>query len=144
MTSRISSISNTSVNTIRNLINVQRNLKGGIILGLSCVFCIGCVTVLKKKDFLPYKEEGYVEVLHAFENIYFEANPKVVDYIWYKFKDDKSWSFKTPVYIKYITSDIRSVPNFKGNKVKIKGSETHEIVVNKIRGTIIQRGIIYK
>jgi len=142
MNSRISSISN--IHNIRKLLNVQRNLKNGIILGLTCIFCVGCASVINKKDFLSIKEEGYVETLNAYENIYFEANPEVINYIWYKFSDSGPWSFKTPVYIKYITSKTLCVPTFKGKKIKISGNETHEIVVNKERGTIVQRGIVYK
>jgi len=135
----------SSISTVRNLLNIQKNLKNGIILGLSCIFCIGYAVVVKKKDFDSIKEEGFVETLNTYENIVFEAKSDTVKYVWYKFiGNPECWSFKNPVYINFITSEKQSVPDFNGKKIRVLGSETHEIVVNKKCGTIIQRGIVYK
>jgi hypothetical protein len=127
------------------MVRANRNLKSGIIIGFSCVFCIISASVIKKKSYFAFKEEGFIETFTAWEDVEYEAKPNTIDYIWYRFKDTNTrWSFKMPVYINYINSDKQVVPNFKGKKIKIKGSESHTVVVNKKYGTIIQRGIVYK
>jgi hypothetical protein len=131
--------------SITKMIQTNRNLKNGIILGLSSLFCIVSASVVKKRNYFSFEEEGFVETFTAWEDIEYIANPDIVNYIWYKFKDTNTkWSFKMPVYINYVDSGKQTVPNFKDKKIKIKGDESHTIVVNKQYGTIIQRGTVYK
>ena len=141
----IQSLRNVGIR-VRKLLETQAKIKLGVILGLAIVYSLFSIIIIKYPPRSLIKKEGYVELLNATENVYYNAELDNIEYIWYRFSgNNERWSFKNPVYIILKETNKRIVPDFiSGRKIKIPGCTPHEIVVNKQHGTVIQRGIIYK